>query len=229
MTVAIHQPNFIPWVGYFNKISKCDVFVLFDDVQFPRAKTYGNRVEIKTNNGASWLTVPVLERGELKNFNETEIDNTQGWCRKTAKTLKLAYQKGEGFKEYWEEFEHIYFANYSILTDLNIALMKFAVAKLGLATKLVLSSELAGSAGMMGAEKILHILKELNATEYLSGKGAGSRRYIDETDFEAANIRLTWQAYQPTPYRQLWGGEFVPNLSIVDLLFNEGRESANYL
>jgi WbqC-like protein family len=229
MIVAIHQPNFIPWVGYFNKISKCDVFVLFDDVQFPRAKTFGNRVEIKTNTGVTWLTVPVLQRGEMKNFNETEIDNNQGWGRKTAKTLKLAYQKGAGFSEYWAEFEQLYLAKYSVLTELNIALIKYAVAKLGLTTKLVLSSELAQSKDLNGAEKILAILKELNATEYLSGKGAGSRRYIVEEDFAAANIKLSWQSYTPKPYHQQWGGDFVPNLSIIDLLFNEGTDSIKYI
>ncbi len=229
MIVAIHQPNFIPWVGYFNKISKCDVFVLFDDVQFPRAKTFGNRVEIKTNTGPTWLTVPVLQRGEMKNFNETEIDNNQGWGRKTAKTLKLAYQKGAGFNQYWEEFEQLYLAKYTYLTELNIALMIYAVAKLGLTTKLVLSSELAQSKDLNGAEKILAILKELNATEYLSGKGAGSRRYIDEADFAAANIKLSWQSYEPKHYRQQWGGDFVPNLSIMDLLFNEGPDSIKYI
>jgi WbqC-like protein family len=228
MTVAIHQPNFIPWTGYFNKISKCNVFVLFDDVQFPRAKTFGNRVEIKTNNGAAWLTVPVTHRGDLSNFNEIEIDNNQGWGRKTLKTIKLAYQKAAHFNDHWEEFEALYTAKYERLTELNITLMKFAVGKLGIGTKLVCSSELTEANGLAGEAKILAILKELNATEYLSGKGAGSRRYINEGDFASAGIKLTWQSYEAQPYRQLWG-DFVPNLSIIDLLFNEGPDSARYI
>jgi hypothetical protein len=228
MIVAIHQPNFIPWTGYFNKINKCDVFVLFDDVQFPRAKTFGNRVEIKTNTGAAWLTVPVTHRGEMNNFNEIEIDNNQGWAKKTAKTIKLAYQKAAHFNDYWEEFETLYMAKYVHLTELNTTLMKFAVDKLGITTKLVASSEILSAKEMSGAEKILAILKELNATEYLSGKGAGSRRYINDADFEAADIKLSWQNYDPKPYRQLWG-DFAPNLSIIDLLFNEGPDSIKYI
>jgi hypothetical protein len=229
MIVAIHQPNFIPWVGYFNKINKSEVFVLFDDVQFPRAKTFGNRVEIKTNNGAVWLTVPVTNRGELNTFNEVEIDNNQNWASKSLKTLKLAYQKAAHFNDYWDEFSGIYTTKYNVLSELNIALMNFAVTKTGITTKLVRSSEIQEAAGLSGEEKILAILKSLNATTYLSGKGAGSRRYINEDDFKAAGIELVWQSYEPKPYRQLWGGEFIPNLSIIDLLFNEGPESLKYI
>ncbi len=229
MIVAIHQPNFIPWVGYFNKINKSDIFVLFDDVQFPRAKTFGNRVEIKTNNGAVWLTVPVTNRGELNNFNEVEIDNSQNWASKSLKTLKLAYQKAAHFNSYWDEFAAIYTTKYHVLSELNIALMNFAVAKTGITTKLVRSSEIPEAAGLNGEEKILAILKSLSATTYLSGKGAGSRRYINEDDFKAAGIELVWQSYEPKPYRQLWGGDFIPNLSIIDLLFNEGPESLKYI
>jgi hypothetical protein len=229
MTVAIHQPNFIPWVGYFNKINKSDVFVLFDDVQFPRAKTFGNRVEIKTNNGAVWLTVPVTNRGEMNNFNEVEIDNSQNWAGKSLKTIKLAYQKAACFNDYFEEFSAIYTAKHAHLTDLNLALMNFAVAKTGITTKLVRSSEMPEAAGLNGAEKIMAILKALNATTYLSGKGAGSRRYINEDDFKTEGIELVWQSYNPKPYRQLWGGDFIPNLSIIDLLFNEGPESIKYI
>lgn len=229
MTVAIHQPNFIPWVGYFNKINKSDAFVLFDDVQFPRAKTFGNRVEIKTNNGAVWLTVPVTNRGELNNFNEVEIDNNQNWVGKSLKTLKLAYQKAAHFNDYWDEFSAIYTTKYQLLTDLNIALIDFAVAKTGITTKLIRSSELPECRGLNGEEKILAILKKLNATTYLSGKGAGSRRYINEDNFKEAGIDLVWQSYEPRPYRQLWGGDFIPNLSIIDLLFNEGPDSMKYI
>jgi len=229
MMVAIHQPNFIPWVGYFNKINKCDVFVLFDDVQFPRAKTFGNRVEIKTNNGAVWLTVPVTNRGELNNFNEIEIDNTRNWAAKSLKTLKLAYQKAAYFNDYWDEFSAVYLAKYQYLTDLNIALMKIAIGSIGITTKLVRSSEMPAAKDLNGEEKILAILKSLGADAYLSGKGAGSRRYINEGDFETAGIQLVWQSYEPKPYKQLWGGNFIPNLSIIDLLFNEGPDSINYI
>lgn len=228
MTVGIHQPNFIPWVGYFNKISKCDVFVLFDDVQFPRAKTFGNRVEIKTNNGATWLTVPVTHRGELNNFNEVAIDNSQAWATKTAKTIKLAYQKAAHFNEYWDEFQAVYLTKYDRLTELNIALMEYVVRVTGIKTKLVLSSDIKEGEGLSGAEKIMAILKALNANTYLSGKGAGSMRYINEEDFRDNGIALEWQAFTAKPYRQLWG-EFIPNLSIIDLLFNEGSASMQYI
>ncbi len=205
MTVAIHQPNFMPWVGYFNKIQKSDVFVLFDDVQFPRAKTFGNRVEIKTNNGAVWLTVPVSNRGELNNFNEVAIDNSQNWAGKSLKTLKLAYRKAAFFNDYIDEFSTLLLAKYTLLTELNITLMQFGMDKAGITTRLVRSSGIPEAKSLNGEAKILAILKSLGAGTYLSGKGAGSRRYIDEAHFEAAGIKLVWQSYEPKPYRQLWG------------------------
>jgi WbqC-like protein family len=221
MTVGIHQPNFIPWTGYFHKINSCDVFVLFDDVQFPRAKTFGNRVLVKTNNGPVWITVPVSAKGELSNFNGIRIDNSHNWAAKSIKTIKLAYQKAAFFKDYFEEFETTYLTKYDLLFDLNFALINFACAKMDVTTKLVCSSHIAEAKELTGEQKIMAILKHLNATAYISGKGAGSMRYVDAAEFERSNIRLMWQQFEAKPYRQLWG-DFVPNLSIIDLLFNEG-------
>jgi hypothetical protein len=171
----------------------------------------------------------VTHRGELNNFNEIEIDNNQNWAAKSLKTIKLAYQKAAHFNDYWEEFAAIYTTKYQQLTDLNIALMRFALEKTGINTPLVRSSEIASAKGLGGEEKIMAILKSLDATVYLSGKGAGSKRYINEVDFDNAGILLSWQTYEAKPYRQLWGGDFVPNLSIIDLLFNEGPNSINFI
>jgi hypothetical protein len=228
ITASIHQPNFLPWIGYFNKIALSDKFVFFDDVQFPRSKSFGNRVLIKSNAGPIWITVPVLHKGSLVNFNEIQVDNNQDWVRKTLKTIKLFYSKAPNFKLFIDTFEQIYTIKYDLLIDLNTALIRFISEEIDLKTEFFNSSNLSDGHNCNTNEKILKILKEINATYYLSGTGAGSLKYIDEAAFSKANIKLKWQKVNILPYPQLFG-DFVPNLSIIDLFFNLGRDSKNYL
>ena len=104
MIVSIHQPNYLPWLGYFDKIIKSDIFVIFDDVQYPRGKKgfFGNRNQIKTNNGKMWLTVPVIGKGDFKNFNEIEI-NYNGWNKKHIQNIYNFYKKATYFDKYFED------------------------------------------------------------------------------------------------------------------------------
>lgn len=222
--VAIHQPNFLPWLGYFHKISLADIFVFFDDVQFPRGKTYGNRVKIKTNNGELWITVPVLSKGELPCFNSILINNTAPWQRKILKTIELSYKKAKYFEKYHERFSEIFLSDYERLIDLNIALIQYVVEMLGLNVKLCLSSEILSGRELNAEDKIISILKYLEASVYVSGSGAGSERYIENGRFRLENIKLEWQIFSAPVYEQLWG-PFIPGLSIIDLLFNCGDES----
>ena len=226
--VAIHQPNFLPWVGYFHKISLVDSFVFFDDVQFPRGKSFGNRVKIKTNNGSLWLTVPVLSKSDLVDFNEILINNTFPWQRKIMKTIELSYKKAKFFDEYHDGFSAILMSDYEKLTDLNVALIRYLSDMLGLNITFHISSEITCYAGLKTEEKILGILKHLEATVYVSGSGAGSARYIDEERFRSENIKIEWQKFRSPVYPQLWG-LFIPDLSIIDLLFNCGDESLEIL
>ena len=226
--VAIHQPNFLPWIGYFHKISLVDTFVFFDDVQFPRGKTFGNRVKIKTNNGESWLTVPVLSKGDMADFNAMMINSSSPWQRKSMKTIELSYKKAPYFEMYREGFSRVFLEPYERLTDLNIALVKYISGVIGLKASFALSSGISESSGLTGDDKILAILRALGATTYISGKGAGSTRYIDEERFRKENIAIEWQQYSSPQYSQLWG-EFIPDLSVIDLLFNCGPDSQEIL
>jgi hypothetical protein len=222
---AIHQPNFLPWLGYFHKISMVDKFVFFDDVQFPRGKTFGNRVKIKTNNGEAWITVPVLSKGDLQNFNEILISNTFPWQRKILKTIELSYKKAKHFEKYRESFSAVFLREYEKLSDLNIAMIEYLSEALGLKTTFHLSSEIPSQPGENAEDKILGILKHVGADVYVSGSGAGSRRYIDEERFRSEKIEIVWQKFNSPVYPQLWNGDFLPDLSIIDLLFNCGEES----
>lgn len=217
--VAIHQPNFMPWLGYFHKMSMVDEFVLFDDVQVPQGKSFASRVMLKTHTGPVWVTVPTLHRSAKEDFRTTPILQSN-WQSKSLKTIRLAYQKAPYFEQYFTRFSEIYLRPYATLFDLNFQLLQFLKESFGLRAQLVISSSLGGT-DLGGVEKILWILEALGATTYVSGKGAGSRRYINEQDFADRNIRLVWQDFTPHEYPQLHGS-FVPRLSALDYLLNCG-------
>jgi hypothetical protein len=220
LSVAIHQPNFLPWLGYFHKMSMVDIFVLLDDVQVPTGKSFASRALVKTNTGELWITVPTLSRSDKEDFHHTQILNSN-WRNKTLKTIKLAYQKAPYFKDYIEAFSEAYMTPCDKLFDLNYQLLVFIKESFGLNAELKLSSTLAGNESLTGAEKILFILESLSATTYVSGKGGGSRRYIDEGVFKVKNIDLIWQEFPAQEYSQLHG-PFIAKLSAVDYLFNCG-------
>ncbi|OQX21341.1 MAG: hypothetical protein BWK75_03290 [Candidatus Altiarchaeales archaeon A3] len=225
MKIAIHQPNYIPWIGYFDKISKSDIFVFFDDVQFPRGKEFANRNRIKTPQGALWLTVPIKNKGSLLKINEMEINNDIDWNIKHWKTIHTFYTNSPFFHEYEQKFENILLDKWTKLCDLNVELIKLIVSILKIDTKLVFSSELKVEGG--GTEKIINILKILDADEYLTTHGPGAQRYLDEDIFRKNNIKLLFHDFKHSLYPQLFG-EFIPNLSICDLLFNVGSSAKEY-
>lgn len=225
MVVSIHQPNYIPWLGFFDKVIKSNTYVVFDDVQFPRGKDYANRNQIKTNNGKSWLTVPVIGKSSLKPWNTIEINNN-GWADKHLSNIESFYKKTPYFNLYYPEIKNILLKNHNLLIDLNVDLIKFFLNCLQSDTQIVLSSQF--KTEKTGLDKILFILNELNTTEYISGNGEGSRRYINEDLFKQNNIKLTWQQYNHPTYNQQFS-DFVPYLSIIDLLFNEGPNSKDII
>ena len=229
MTVSIHQPNYLPWVGYFNKIVRSDTFVIFDDVQFPVGKKgfFGNRNKIKTNNGELWLTVPVLDRSSRKNFNEIKINNN-GWSGKHISNIENFYKKSPYFNLYFNDLKNILSVNYDNFSLLSITLIKYFIDKLDISTNIVLSSDICKDSELQGLEKIFFILDNLKAQKYLSSDGPGSMRYINENDFKLKNIELIWQKFNHPTYNQLHG-DFKSYLSIIDLLFNYGEGSKKYI
>jgi len=228
MLVAIHQPNFLPWIGFFNKIINVDVFVLFDDVQFPRGHSFGNRVLIKTNTGSQWLTIPVKGKSDLLQFNQVLIDYSGRWLDKTFRTVKLNYKKSKYFDEIYEPISKIFLSKPRKLVDLNYLLIMFVKEYLEIKTEFIFSSNLDKGDNLSGVERILSILKAVNSTVYISGKGKGSARYISEEILRNHGIKLKYHEFDFPVYKQLYG-EFIPKLSIVDLLFNCGKESKNLI
>jgi hypothetical protein len=221
--VAIHQPNYLPWLGYFYKMAYCDMFVVLDDVLHSKSSVT-SRCQIKAREGAKLLSVPLATK-EVR-INETAICNDGKWQLKHWHAMENAYRSSIYWNEYNSYFEHAYRGTrWSTLSQLNVFLIMTIRTILDLNNKIILSSEL-GAIGGERSNRNLEICRSLAADAYLSGTGA--RSYNDEEAFRKAGVDLIYSDFEHPVYRQLWG-DFVPNLSIVDLLFNEGGSSLDIL
>ena len=220
--VAIHQPNFIPWIGYFNKIAHADIFIFLDDAQFSK-NSFINRNRIKTVQGAQWLTLPVNVRfGQL--IREVGFAN-QTWPKKHLKTIEQNYKKAPAFEEYYPPFKVlIENTQYENISELNISIIEHISKWLELKTDFYHSSKLKVEG--MGDDRLISLVKAVNGNVYLSGKGGA--KYQNPDKFKKADICLQYYNFVPLQYPQLWG-EFIPGLSIIDLLFNCGKESSKII
>lgn len=222
--IAILQSNYIPWKGYFDLIAAVDEFILYDDMQYTR-RDWRNRNLIKTAQGTQWLTVPVVVKGRYDQaIKDTRIEN-DGWRTKHWQTLLHQYKKARHFKEISGWLEPLYNEQYEFLSDLNRKFIEHICAYLGIKTKISSSSDFNLLDGK--TERLADLCRKAGGTEYISGPSAKS--YIDKSVFEEYGIALTWFDYQGyAEYPQLHG-PFEHGVSIVDLLFNCGRESADYM
>ena len=224
MIVAGHQPEFIPYLGFFSKISKADLFVIVDHIQFNK-KYFQNRNKIKTREGWMWLTVPVITKGRFEQkIREVEINNSLNWQRKHWASITLNYQKAPFFKEHSGFFEEVYSKEWRLLSEFNEAFIRYILGQLELDVDVLKSSEL-GVTGQK-TDLLIDICKKTGADTYL--QGSGGRDYVEVEKFQDAGLKVVFQDFEPPTYPQQFG-EFIPNLSIVDLLFNVGPEAKNYL
>lgn len=224
-TVAIHQPNYLPWLGYFYKIASCDMFVLLSNVQYAKNSII-NRSKIKTSQGASWLTIGVLTKGKPNQLiSEVKINNNVLWRDTHWKSISQNYARAPHFDEYKEAFAGFYQRYWERLAELNEELIRSICQMLGIEnTKFIKASDINVSGS--GTELLINICKEVGANTYLSGFGGA--KYMDEDKFRDAGIELRYYDFKHPVYHQLWG-DFIPNLSVIDLLFNEGDKSLQIL
>ena len=222
MRVVVLQPTYLPWMGYFDMMDEADIFVFYDDVQFS-VQSWQQRNKIKTAQGWTWLTVPVVRQfGSL--INDTRINNNSNWNKKHWESIKQSYSKAPFFEEYGSIFKEIYENEWEYLPDLNMTLIKTLKEMLGLKAKLIVSSDL--SIEGVKTERLLTTLKKLGASEYISGPGA--KNYLEVNGFRENNIKLYWYEYQHPVYPQI-RGEFIPYLSVIDLLLNTGDAAIKHL
>jgi hypothetical protein len=167
MIISVHQPQYIPWLGYFDKISRSDRFVFLDNVQY-KEREFQNRNKIRTKDGSIWLTVPVISKGEgRQNIRDVVIDNEIAWQRKHLGSLRSAYSKAAFFDKYYQYFETILAKDWGNLNDLNIEIIKFVLNELSISTPITFESEL--KIDTMSSQRIVDICKKLGADTYLSG------------------------------------------------------------
>jgi hypothetical protein len=220
MIVAAHQPNYLPWAGFFHKMARCDVFVFLDSVQYSRT-SYTARCSIKQSDGrASWLSVPVLKKGRyFQKVSQVAIDRQRPWQAEHLKTLESCYSRAACFKEYPWLLDLAYRGKWENLSQFNQAVIIRLAEHLGIKTRFVNLSEL--NIDGKSTEMLVSVCQALKARKYLSGPGG--QKYLDPEQFRQAGIGLDYTKYQSRPYPQPWG-EFVPGLSIIDALFNCGPE-----
>ena len=231
MLVAIHQPTYVPWLGYFDRMIRSDLFVILDHVQFER-RNYQNRALIRLEDQARWLTVPVVQLSQKEKIIDKQVDNPadlsgmRWWGPTHFQTLRYAYRKAAFFDLYAPRLREILTARWDKLVDLNLATLEFMREALEIDTPMLRSSTLAVDGAR--SELLLNICKKVGASAFFGGMG-GSRTYLDAEAFAAARMGVQWQDFSHPEYPQCGTAPFIKGLSGLDLLFNCGPRSGEIL
>lgn len=222
MKVAAIQSSFIPWRGYFDFIHEVDKFVFLDDVQYT-IRDWRNRNRIKTPKGAEWVTVPVIHDHREQRVDQSRILYENNWQKKILGAWKNNYRSSKYYEVGLTLLEEID-KGHDTISQLNIHLIKCICSYLDVKTPMILSSELNLRGGK--TERLIDMLKKLNATAYLSGPSADA--YLDKEAFRRNNFRLEYKTYDYAPYPQLWGG-FIGEVTVLDLIANCGHTARQHL
>lgn len=218
MIIAVHQPQYLPWLGYFDKIDRADVFVLLDNVQFKKNE-WQNRNRIKTAQGPQWLTVPVLYRFPQL-ICEVGINSRERWQHKQRQAILSNYRKAPYWTLLEPFFEEIFTKEWQTIGELNIHVVRELVSLLGITTPLYVASELPIFPEDPD-ERLIAITRHFSANIYLAG--SGGHGYMDLEKYENAGVKVIFQEYRHPEYTQMFG-DFEPFMSVVDLLYNHGRD-----
>lgn len=223
MKLATVQPCYLPWKGYFHLIQSVDHFVFFDDVQYPRGRTWRNRNQILVNGAPKWINVPVDRSAWRLNINEVTI--REAYAEEHWRLIVEGYRKAAYFTQYESAVEDIVRHNEKMLCRLTVHQTRELCRLLGIGTPTSLSSEL-GITGLYKTDRLVEMCRRLGVTEYVSGPSA--RDYIEADKFATAGIKLSFFEYQYPAYRQL-SNEFTHFVSIIDMIFNLGPETPSYI
>ncbi len=226
--VTIHQPEFIPWLGFFNKIWQSDVYIIMDDVQFKK-NHFENRNKIRAVNdqGWAWITIPVLTKGRFGQkicHVEINTDGEKRWKDVLLKTIKLSYQKSKYFQEIYEIIENCVNQNTTRVSDINKCLILSILDYLNIKKDILIQSKLGITS--LRENLLIDLIEESGCDIYLSGQSG--KAYLDLSIMKENNITVRYQNFTHPKYEQLHG-EFLEGMSIIDLLFNCGKESVNFI
>ena len=227
MRVSIHQPNFLPWMGLFNKIALCDLFVVLDHVQASGGAGWLSRNRLLVNGNASWLTVPTRKSGRFgQRVRDVEIDYGHRFISKHLGRIESNYRKAYAFEPVVTAFAKMLERRYRYIAELNLEFILWVCTYLGISTQIVFSSDLATINPKVetktGNGLILEICRTVGATYYVSG--TGGLDFIEPCSFERVGISFHFQTFEQPSYRQVGSREFVSNLSILDALLNVEAE-----
>jgi hypothetical protein len=220
--VAVHQPNFFPWLGYFDKIRRADAFVFLDAVAYPRAGSGGmgswvNRVRTRVQGEARWITCPLKRKPLGTPICEVEIDDRQPWRTKLIKTLTASYGRSTHFEPAMEIVDPLITRSEGNLAEFNMAAIKTIAAHLGLSTRFLRQSELPHQGN--ATELLVSLVKAAGGTSYLAGGGACG--YQEDELFANSGLELIYQCFSPRPYGP--ADTFIPGLSVIDYLMRDGQ------
>jgi hypothetical protein len=224
------QPGYLPWLGFFDQIARCDLFILYDDLPYTR-RDWRNRNRVKTPRGPLWLTVPVVNEGlSRKAIREVEIRDDDHWQRRHWRILQANYARAPHFPDHRHFFAELYARPWRRLVDLDVEIIAYLRAALGIKTDVVLSSTEGLEAAFLrsrpervdATDRIRFLCERLGADHFL--EGARGRAFLDPARLAAHGITLEFHDYVHPRYRQLFG-PFIPYLSVVDLLMNHGEQS----
>ncbi len=224
MICAIHQPNYLPYPGFFGKAIKSDVFIIYDTTQF-RKNSFQNRNRVCTNDGWQWLTIPV-EHSFGQKINEVKINQPEKALKNNWQKIQTVYGNAPYFRNYGPMLEDIYTGNYSKLADLNFELIMALSGMLNLKTEFIKSSFLS-KIQTRSTQAIIDMCKEVHADTYLSGESG--KNYLELDLFRKSGIEVKFQSFVMPSYRQFNNRVFQPGMSTIDLIFNHGEDCLEFL
>ena len=221
MIISSIRPYFAPFPGFFYQAKRCDIFVILDTVQFPRRTTWINRNRLKNDQGTLWMTIPVWKKGlGLQRILDIRICHEGRSSQKFLASIKQAYSHAPYLSDHWQFMETVFSTGFDRLIDLNMAIIDHLMLNLGVVTEIRRLSELNIQAG--GDHLLIELCRFFGASTYLAP--AATRKHLDAGLFENAGIELCYAKFPSCVYPQLWG-DFIPDLSALDLLFNCGTRA----
>jgi hypothetical protein len=220
MIVGIHQPNYLPYLGFFDKMKKSDIFIIYDDAQFNKGD-FQHRNRIRIHHGSKWLTVPVEKKrmpiNKIPIQNDTMIKNEK-WNEHHLSQIFDNYKKAADFEKYFDALSDIYKEEYDFLAEFNLEIIKFLCNSFQINTKMAYSSKFPSNS--LSTKRLIELVESVNGDTYLSGP-AGTN-YLDLEMFKASGIEVIFQDFTHPVYEQQYDG-FVANMSAIDALFNGYR------
>lgn len=224
----MHQPNFLPYAGFFDKIKKSDMFIIVDHCTFSKGKDnwhHRNRIRTSSENGWDYVTIPVSEHYNWKPFHEVKISDCS-WFRKKKhlKTMEINYHKAEHFDDFFRDFADVYNQQEKDLGTFNTNLILWFLEKFRIKTKVMRSNDMDFNRDLRKDDMIIELMEKVNGTHFLSGDGA--KCYVDPEKYKETGIDLEFQNFHPVPYPQVYQG-FIPYLSVFDMLMNTGQLITN--